>query len=86
MADDPLTDVAALGQHVANWHAMLRFGLEAGGATAAGLALAEAIETRLRTGRPLAAEAWIARQESALDRSLMPGRRGRKPRQGSGEK
>jgi len=85
-ANDPLTDVAALGLHVANWHAMLRFGLEAGGATAPGLALAEAIETRLRTGRPLAADAWIARQESALGRSLMPGRRGRKSHQGAGKK
>jgi len=28
--DDPLTDVAALGAHVANWRAMLRHGLEAG--------------------------------------------------------
>jgi len=53
---DPLTDVAALGRHVRNWGALLRHGLEAGGLADEGEAVAEAIEARLRTGRPLAAE------------------------------
>ena len=77
---DRLTDVAALKQHVPNWRAMLRHGLEAGGFGAEGDALAEAIEARLRTGRPLAAEAWIGEQERALARALRPGRRGPKPK------
>ncbi|MES2497148.1 MAG: transposase [Pseudomonadota bacterium] len=79
-ADDPLTDVKALGAHVPNWRAMLRHGAEAGGAGAEGEALAEAIEARLRTGRPLAADDWIADQEAAIDRTLAPARRGPKPR------
>ena len=65
-AGDPLTDVAALARHVPNWRAMLRHGLEAGAIGAEGEALAEAIEARLRTGRPLAAEAWILEQEAGL--------------------
>ena len=40
----------------------------------------DAIEARLRTGRPLAAEEWIARHETALDRKLSPAKRGRKPK------
>jgi len=79
--DDPLTDVAALGAQVANWRAMLRHGLEAGEVDAPRVSLAEAIEARLRTGRPLAAEDWIARQECALGRKLMPGRPGPKRKQ-----
>ena len=77
---DPLTDVAALGRHVRNWRAMLRHGLEAGEASAEGEALSETIEARLRTGRPLGAEAWIAEQESAPARPLRPARRGPKPK------
>jgi putative transposase len=73
---DPLTDVDALAGIVPNWRAMLRHGLEAGGAGPAG----EAIEARLRTGRPLAAEPWIARQEAATGRRLRPAKRGPKPR------
>jgi putative transposase len=80
VAGDPLTDVAALGAHVRNWRALLRHGAELGDAGASGEALAEAIEARLRTGRPLAAEAWLARQEAALGRPLRPQRRGPKPR------
>lgn len=49
---------------------MLRHGLEAGRVGEDGEKLAEAIEARLRTGRPLAAEAWIAKQERALGRPL----------------
>jgi putative transposase len=78
--DDPLTDVAALGAHVPNWRAMLRHGLDAGGASAAGESVSEAIEARLRTGRPLAGQEWIARQEAALGRTMTPAKRGPKPR------
>ena len=78
--DDPLTDMAALAGSVTNWKAMLRHGLEAGGATEEGEAIAETIETRLRTGRPLAAEDWIERQEVRLGRRLRPQRPGPKPK------
>lgn len=77
-ADDPLTDVATLGRHVRNWRAMLRHGLEAADIGDAQAALVAAIETRLRTGRPLGAQEWIARQEAALDRPLAPQKRGPK--------
>jgi putative transposase len=79
-AADPLTDVAALAGHVPNWRAMLRHGLEAGGLGPAGEAVAERIEARLGTGRPLAAEEWIAQQETALGRKLAPQKRGPKER------
>ena len=78
VADDPLTDVEALGRHVRNWRAMLRHGLEAGDLDAEGVAAFEAIEARLRTGRPLAAEEWLAAQEVALARPLAPLKRGPK--------
>lgn len=78
--DDPLTDIEALGAHVSNWRAMLRLGAEAGGLDAEGEALAEAVEARLRTGRPLAAEEWIAQQEGAIGRKLAPAKRGPKPK------
>jgi hypothetical protein len=45
---------------------------------AAGEALAEAIEARLRTGRLLGAAEWIAAQEAAGGRRLTPGKPGRK--------
>jgi putative transposase len=46
-ADDPLTDVAALGRHVRNWRAMLRVALEAGGLGEEGeVAAAAAIDGR----------------------------------------
>ena len=54
----------------------------AGGADAAGEAVAEAIEARLRTGRPLAAAEWIAQQESATGRRMAPAKRGPKPKAG----
>ena len=75
---DPLTDLQALRGAVPNWRAMLRHGLEAGGAGEAGEAVAEAIEARLRTGRPLAAEAWTAQQEAAMGVRLRPAKRGPK--------
>jgi putative transposase len=77
---DPLTDVAAFGRHVRNWRAMLRRGAELGDATADEEALAETIEARLRTGRPLAVDEWLAAREAELGRPLRPLRRGPKPR------
>lgn len=74
--DDPLTDVTALGQHVANWPALLRMGLEAMDDPAT----VEAIEARIRTGRPLASPEWIAAAEAAMDRKLGPQKRGPKPK------
>ncbi len=47
---DELTDVAALGQHVANWRAYLREGIEA----------SDAVERSLLSGRPLAEPDWWA--------------------------
>src|SRR5690606_36142244 len=77
-ADDPLTDVAALGRHVRNWRALLRHGLEAGDLGPEGEAAAEAIEARLSTGRPLAEAEWIAQREAETGRPLAPRRPGRK--------
>jgi putative transposase len=79
---DPLTDVQELGRHVRNWRAMLRHGAELADADSAADARAEAIEARLRTGRPLAAAEWVARQEAMLARPLAPQKRGPKPRAG----
>ena len=76
--DDPLTDVAALGHRFRNWRAMLRHGLAAGDLGPEGEAVAEAVESRLRTGRPLAAAGWIAAQEENLAPPLAPQRPGRK--------
>ena len=77
---DPLTDVAALGRHVRNWRAMLRHGAEYGDADADAEALAETIEARLRTGRPLAAAEWLERQEAELNRALRPRKPGPRPK------
>ena len=76
VAGDPLTDVAALGRHVRNWRAYLARGIEAADETDT----AEAIETRLRTGRPLGAAAWIADKEAQTGRDLAPRKRGPKPK------
>jgi putative transposase len=76
VADDPLTDVAALGKHVKNWRALLRLGVEAMDDPAT----AETIEARIRTGRPLASPEWIAEAEAAIQRKLGPKRRGPKVR------
>lgn len=79
--EDPLTDVAALGQHVPNWGTMLEIGLEAMDETAT---IAD-IEARCRTGRPLASPEWIAEAERAMMRKLGPAKRGPKPRQRAGD-
>lgn len=44
--------------------------------------MAEAIEARTRTGRPLAEPEWIADMETRLARTLAPMKRGPKPRGG----
>ncbi|MFC4256405.1 hypothetical protein GRI97_10240 [Altererythrobacter xixiisoli] len=75
-----MTDGVLAGAKGANWQAMLRYGLEAGDLDADGEGVAEAIEARLRTGRPLAAQDWIARQDVELGRRLLPGKPGPKPK------
>lgn len=77
-ADDPLTDVAALGQHVRNWRALLRIGLDAMDDPAS----ADVIEARIRTGRPLATPEWIAQAEADMKRKLGPNKRGPKRKEG----
>lgn len=77
---DPLTDLAALAQHVPNWRTYLRYGAGAAGASAEGEDVLARIEARLATGRPLGAADWVAAQEAALGRGLAPGKRGRKPK------
>jgi putative transposase len=76
--DDMLTDVAALSRHVPNWRAYLIHGAEAADASPQGEAVLEAIEARLRTGRPLAEAAWIAEAERAMMRRMTPAKRGPK--------
>jgi putative transposase len=67
---DGLTDLDALAGIHRNWRAMLRYGLEAGDASAAEEALFERHE---RTGRPLGDAAFVARLEDATGRRLAPG-------------
>jgi putative transposase len=78
-ADDPLTDLTALTRHVRNWRAYWRHGAALADADVAAEALVEAIEQRLRTGRPLAAEQWIAGQEERSGRAIVKRRPGPKP-------
>lgn len=63
--DEPLTDFAALGQHVPSWHAMLEIGLEAMDETAS---IAQ-IEASLRTGRPLASPGWTPKPNATFTAS-----------------
>ncbi len=51
--DDGLTNVAAIGRHVANWRAYLSDGAEAADRD-------DAVEAAMRTGRPLGAPDWVA--------------------------
>jgi putative transposase len=86
---DPLTDVGALGAAVKDWRAMLERGLEAGergasGGAEAAASVDAAIEARLRTGRPLGSEAWIAAMERLAGRRLRPAKRGRKGKAAAG--
>ncbi len=68
--DDGLTDVAALGRHVANWRAMLSRGLETADE-------AERIERALRTGRPLGSPAWRRALATTCGLAADPPARGR---------
>lgn len=65
---DGLTAIADLGQHVANWRAMLRDGLEA----------ADQVEAAIRTGLPLGTQAWRESVARQFGRSLTPGKSGPK--------
>jgi putative transposase len=67
-ASDGLTDIAALGQHIANWRAMLVDGLEA----------ADQVEAALKTGLPMGAESWREKLARQFGRSLAPAKRGPK--------
>ncbi len=78
--EDPLTDVHALGEHMPRWRNYLKLGAEAAGDKAG----AEAIEARLRTGRPMAGAEWIAEMEQTLQRPLAPQKRGPKPKKPAG--
>ena len=82
---DPLTDVAALSAHVRNWRALWRHGLEAADLAAEGEEVAEAIEARLRTGRPLAAEEWIEEQERLAGRTMRRQKPGPKAKPGTSD-
>ncbi len=64
---DGLTDIAEVGQHVANWRAYLADGVDASDRD-------EAIEQASRSGQPLGEKSWVAK--------LKPARapRGRPPR------
>jgi putative transposase len=77
---DGFTDLGALAGVHRNWRAMLRHGLEAGDLDEAETA---AMERRLRTGRPLGDEAFVAALEAATGRSLKPNKPGPKQREGS---
>jgi putative transposase len=65
---DGITDVAALGQHVANWRAMLVDGLEA----------ADQVDEAIRTGLPLGNESWRSSIAEQFGKPLTPGKRGPK--------
>jgi putative transposase len=77
---DLLTDLSRTDLAISNWRAMLHHGWEAGELAATGEAVADAVEARLRTGRPLAAADWITRMETASGRPLAPRKRGPKPK------
>ncbi len=81
--EDPLTDMSALKGVARNWRAMLRHGLDAGELGPTGEAAAEAIEARLRTGRPLATDEWIAAQEQSTGLRLRRSKPGPKPKRGT---
>lgn len=79
LGSDGVTDIAALGSHVANWRAMLARGLEAADE-------AEAVERASRSGLPLGPAEWRRALAERLGRRLEPGRRGPRPRsRGTGE-
>lgn len=46
--------------------------------------MAEPVEARLRTWRPLALDEWIAALEATIGRAICPGKHGPKSRAGKG--
>ena len=66
---DGLTDLAGTSGLHRNWRAMLRHGLEAGDVSPVEEA---AIEARIRTGRPLGDDSFIATLEATSGRRLRP--------------
>ena len=70
--------ISPLAQCTLSW---LRHGAEAGDLGTEGEAVADAIEARLSTGRPLADAEWIAEQEEAQGRSMARRKPGRKKRE-----
>ena len=73
---DGLTDIAAFGDHIQNWRAMLAHGLEASDETPTH----SIIEAAMRSGRPVGGAAWIKTLESETGRDITPKRRGPKPK------
>ena len=67
---DPLTHLDALGSLVRNWRAYWRHGANYAEAGRVDQETIEAIEQRLRTGRPLATDEWIAEQERLTGRAI----------------
>lgn len=62
--------MAALAGHVRNWRAYKRHGAALADADAQAEACADAIEARMRTGRPLASDDWIREQERISGRTM----------------
>ena len=74
-AADGITDLYALGQHVANWRAMLADGLEA----------SDQVEQAIRSGLPLGQDDWRAAVANQFARALVPHKRGPKARAPQGQ-
>jgi putative transposase len=74
---DGLTDVTALGVHVANWRAMLARGLEAADDED------ERIARAMRSGRPVGAEAWLEALGARFGTPRPARGRGRPPKIGT---
>ena len=64
---DGLTDTQQLGEHIANWRAMLVGGLEA----------SDQIEAALKTGRPLGTPQWVAQMAASFGRLFAAPQMGR---------
>jgi putative transposase len=67
---DGLTDISAIGRHVANWRAMLADGLEA----------ADRVDQSLSSGLPLADAQWIADRQLQFKQLLVRPKIGRPPK------
>ncbi len=71
--DDGLTDLAVFQDLAPNWRAMLAEGWEASERD-------ELVETSLRSGLPLGKTEWLNALGSTLGLSVVPGKRGPKPK------